>query len=237
MGGSACPRETSAPMPRRDITPKQRRKWAAPRPRLGRMARCHVALSDSRILSSFAHDITITSPPSVLSSLARPLVEHSMASASSAPLSTPAIPTAPVLSFSDSSIFFPPRHLSDFVIHYRDTCFHVHQLVLLCNSEYFNAYLSSHNEGLDRTQTPAHDSATSSSALSADGSNPCNHPSFTACIQLPLLQVPAIPAFRGHRSRPSSRDGVTNGRGCVSCQHPNTTITVSLNPLHITNLD
>ena len=36
---------------------------------------------------------------------------------------------------------FPPSRISDLVIHYRDTAFHVHKLVLCCHSSYFRAYI------------------------------------------------------------------------------------------------
>ena len=57
------------------------------------------------------------------------------------------MPTAPVLSFSDSHVHFPPRLLSDFVIHYRGMNFHVHQLVLYLHSDYFRALLGNKGPG------------------------------------------------------------------------------------------
>ena len=39
------------------------------------------------------------------------------------------------------TVFFPPRSLSDFVIHYRSTAFHVHKFVLSYQSSYFCNYI------------------------------------------------------------------------------------------------
>jgi hypothetical protein len=135
---------------------------------------------------------------------------------------------------------FPPRHLSEFVIRYRGTSFHVHQLVLHCNSEYFRTYLGSHNEGSTGhkqqhtdsqrlppvspstgpthaiTRLPRHASSSSSSEPATETAASMSRPFSLLSLLSVALQVPALPAFSGHRSWPSSRDGVTKRLGAVS---------------------
>ena len=42
---------------------------------------------------------------------------------------------------------FPPIFLSDFVVHYRGTAFHLLKFVLCCHSTYFRTYMEQLNEG------------------------------------------------------------------------------------------
>ena len=54
-------------------------------------------------------------------------------------------PTDETLAAND--VHFPPAFLSDFVIHYRDTAYHVHKFVLCHHSSYFRTYFEPLIEG------------------------------------------------------------------------------------------
>ena len=57
-----------------------------------------------------------------------------------------------------SAVYFPPRILSDLILHYRDVDFHVHKLVLYQHCDYFRAFVL--------TLQPAAASASASAAAS-----------------------------------------------------------------------
>ena len=42
---------------------------------------------------------------------------------------------------------FPPAYLSDFVIYYRNTAYHVHKFILCCHSAYFRSYVEQLTDG------------------------------------------------------------------------------------------
>ena len=68
-----------------------------------------------------------------------------------------------------SAVRFPPACLSDFVIHYRGTAYHVHKFVLHYRSSYFRAYIDPLVAG--------------QRACAADECD--DHPSIAHCIRLP----------------------------------------------------
>ena len=68
-----------------------------------------------------------------------------------------------------SAVRFPPACLSDFVIHYRGTAYHVHKFVLHYHSSYFRAYIDPLVAG--------------QRACAADECD--DHPSIAHCIRLP----------------------------------------------------
>ena len=80
-------------------------------------------------------------------------------------------------------VFFPPREVADFVIHY-DKHFHVHKFVLHHHSAYFRAYFL--------TLSPQSDVYIDVDIRPASDSSPaikrpkrCNHPTIAHCIHLP----------------------------------------------------
>ena len=88
----------------------------------------------------------------------------------------------------EDTVLFPPREHADFVIHYDNTAFHVHKLILHHHSAYFRAYFQS----LSRS------SENSSTGPSSERSKRCCHPSITHCIDLPqqitLVEQTAVTA-------------------------------------------
>ena len=48
---------------------------------------------------------------------------------------------------TNAVIHFPPTYVSDFVIHYRGTAFHVHKFVLIYHSSYFRTYIEALTRG------------------------------------------------------------------------------------------
>ena len=84
------------------------------------------------------------------------------------------------------NVQFPPAHLSDFVIYYRHTAYHVHKFVLDYHSSYFRTYI----EQLTTEQR----------AYPAEECN--DHSDITHCIRLPdscgkvgggLRRLPRVP--------------------------------------------
>ena len=73
----------------------------------------------------------------------------------------------------DATVFFPPRQHADFLIHYDDTAFHVHNFILHCYSAYFRTYFDTLSESPDSNEP------------SAKKSKRCIHPFIACCIQLP----------------------------------------------------
>ena len=56
-------------------------------------------------------------------------------------------PASGSLGLVSSDVHFPPAQLSDFVIHYRGTAFHVHKFVLVYHSSYFRTYIDQLTDG------------------------------------------------------------------------------------------
>ena len=101
-----------------------------------------------------------------------------VATSSSNSLTTTSVRPSPLISpdAADASnvVFFPHRRFIDFIIHYADTDFHVHQPVLYQHSAYFRAYFDTFASAAD------------SDSPTAKKSKGCHHPTIAHCIHLPL---------------------------------------------------
>ena len=74
---------------------------------------------------------------------------------------------------SSTTLFFHPRELADFVIHYNNTAPYVHRLVLHSHSAYFKQYFQALGGFRLTSSTPA------------DAAYECDHPHIAHCINLP----------------------------------------------------
>ena len=87
---------------------------------------------------------------------------------------------------TSNAVFFPPRLLADFIIHYDNTAFHVHKVFLHHHSAYFRSYF-------DTLTAPPESSDPTSKKPKR-----CNHPSIPHCIHLPqqttLVEQTAVTA-------------------------------------------
>ena len=100
------------------------------------------------------------------------------------------------------AVYFPPRILSDLVLHYRDVDFHVHKLVLHQECEYFRAIVTtlqpaaaSASASASASSRPATRAAAKRARCESNSSPPaaavpvvaseCVHSPPVACLQLP----------------------------------------------------
>ena len=90
-------------------------------------------------------------------------------------------------------VHLPPTFNSDFVVHYRNTDYHVHTFVLHHHSQYFRHYFDSlqplakveMGESLVEGQTTCRVTAFPSSLTSGERSSVCHHSPLIHCIDLP----------------------------------------------------
>ena len=98
------------------------------------------------------------------------------------------LPAAMSIDAGDTSdtVCFPHREHVDFVIHYDSKDFHVHKQILHHHSAYFRAYFLTLSPPPSRSKAPKRRRAKrSSTPLSEEEAETCNHPSVPHCIHLP----------------------------------------------------
>ena len=76
---------------------------------------------------------------------------------------------------AESVVTFPPSQHADFVLHYDNTAFHVHEFVLHQHSAYFRTYF-------DTLSLPSRSKA---KKRKKSGPNSCQHAHIAHCIRLP----------------------------------------------------
>ena len=94
-------------------------------------------------------------------------------------IASPTLPTIGSFEVIGDAVFFPPRQLADFVLHYDDISFHIHRFVLHFHSTFFRTYF----ETLSR--------ATHDSSPSSKRARRCNHPHIDDCYQM-LRQIQLV---------------------------------------------
>ena len=82
-------------------------------------------------------------------------------------------------------VYLPPRHLSDFVIHYRNADFHVHQFVLHHHSAYFRTYLDSLQPLVPVVRGRKRKSCSVDMSSLEERDDKCSHSPLVRCIDLP----------------------------------------------------
>ena len=87
-----------------------------------------------------------------------------------------------------AQVHLPPRIASDFVIHYRDTDFHVHKWVLLHQSTYFHNYIHITTPAgkivKDVVVVEGGKQRRVTTVSSEEVSSKCQHPAYVHCIHL-----------------------------------------------------
>ena len=89
------------------------------------------------------------------------------------------------MSATNEQVYLPPRQLSDFVIHYRNADFHVHQFVLHHHSAYFRTYLGALQPLVPVVRGRKRKSCHVDLSSSDERCGECSHSPLVRCIHLP----------------------------------------------------